>query len=267
MLTSADNLELDKACKLAKSIADEASLRMVKRFTSDLKIFNKANASDVVSELDQQIEQHVKQKVSEHFPSHSVLGEEFGGGIDQSKWLWIVDPIDGTQNYVKGIKFCCFSLAICFKGIPVFGIVVDPFQEDIYVARKGAGSTCNGKGISVRKGLGLQGSVILLELANGDPWSDFDMFTRNLSRKESTSRILGSSALSLAYVASGKADGVVLDEMNVWDIAAGTLLVEEAGGIVNTWRGERFQLFKGGGLYGGSQNVVQELLTLSQSSN
>lgn len=259
-----DQKILVKAGALAEELAKEASIRILESFRTSLSVESKKNASDVVSELDRELEQLVKEEVIHHFPEHDFLGEEFGRESKNSEWMWVLDPIDGTQNYVKGLPISCFSLAISFRGTPVYGVITDPFYGEIYSAMRGKGGKCNGEKIHVKNDTSLKGSLILMELENGHPWFNFEQTLRSLAKAEASSRILGSTALTLAHIASGRADGSIHGSMKPWDVAVGILLVEEAGGIVRNWNGKAYRLFEGGGLISGPKPIVDELLSISK---
>lgn len=127
------------------------------------------------------------------------------------------------------------------------------------MARRDGGCVCNGERVFVRERSQLQGSVILIEFANNQLSLQFDTLSENLTRAEGSMRIFGSSALALAHVASGRADGCILGEANPWDIAAGIFLIREAGGTVRNWSGETYTLFKGGGLFGSSEVLAKQM--------
>jgi myo-inositol-1(or 4)-monophosphatase len=192
--------------------------------------------NDMVSYVDVQAEEKILKIIKEILPEAGVLGEELGesGENSQKGYCWIIDPIDGTTNYLHGIPFFAISLALTKDGEPVIGIVYEVVRSEIFYAWQGGGAYCNEASIRVSDTSHLKSALI----ATGFPYSEFGrmetflQILRHLMQKSHGIRRIGSAALDLAYVASGRIDGFFELGLNPWDVAAGILLVREAGGTV-----------------------------------
>jgi len=186
---------------------------------------------DYVSEVDRLAEAEIIKELRRAYPDHGTLGEESGQKGNPSK-VWIIDPLDGTHNYLRG--FPHFSVSIGFRdhGDLIYGVVYDPLRDEIFTASKGDGAFLNDRRIRVSKRENLQGAMI----ATGFPYRQRKhieaqlSMTRALLTEAEDIRRTGSAALDLAYVASGRLDGYFEIGLNSWDMAAGVLLVREAGG-------------------------------------
>lgn len=199
---------------------------------------------DYVSEIDRGAEEIVRRHIRSHFPDHNILGEEFGTSKDSgSDYQWIIDPLDGTTNFVRGIPHYAVSIAVQYRSKIVVGVVYDPVKRELFSALKGEGSQLNDVPIQASGIPHIRGAL----LATGVPFSgeqlrDISKFTETmvslLNEQTSGIRRLGAAALDLAYVAAGRYDGFWEASLKPWDIAAGTLLVREAGGIVTNFDGE-----------------------------
>ena len=207
--------------------------------------------NDFVSEVDKQSESIIAEIVQQAFPDHSFLGEEFGCSGDQaSAYQWIVDPLDGTTNYLREIPHYAVSIAISLNAVVEHAVVFDPAKDELFTASRGQGAYLNGKQIKVSHRTGFKGAL----LATGVPYSgailaEISAFTSTmeglLAQETSGIRRLGAAALDLAYVAAGRYDGFWEASLKPWDIAAGALLVEEAGGIVCDFLGSNAYLTSG----------------------
>ncbi|MEX1031372.1 MAG: inositol monophosphatase family protein [Paenibacillaceae bacterium] len=215
----------------------------------------KYSAHDLVTEVDKGAEQLIRKLINTHFPQHHFLGEEsVGPGPDASKtaiaeavnaeFLWIVDPIDGTTNFVHGFPFFSVSIALAHNGEVIVGVVYDPIHDEVFVAEKGKGAYLKGKRIHVSCEERLADSLI----ATGFPADHLKSLPINIAGIASVApkvrnlRIAGSAALHLAYVAAGRLSGFWEIGLNSWDIAAGALLISESGGTVSDTEGQPFTL-------------------------
>jgi len=214
----------------------------------------KYSRQDLVTEADKGTERLIRNLIATHFPHHSFLGEE---GVEpgpeasaaalrkaiEAEYLWIVDPIDGTTNFVHGFPFFAVSIALARNGQVIVGVVYDPVRDELFVAERGKGAYIRGKRMKVSAERTLGKSL----LASGFP-ADPAMMRLNarevstLAHKARNLRVCGSAALHLAYVAAGRLSGFWEHGLNAWDLAAGSLLVEEAGGRVTSLTGEPFDL-------------------------
>jgi len=238
----------------------------------------KTSPADLVTEIDKGSEKLIKNLIMTHFPEHSFLGEE---GVEpgplasaqalenvkDADYLWIVDPIDGTTNFVHGFPFFSVSIALAFKGEVIVGVVYDPSRDELFVAEKGKGAYLRGKPIHVSTEAVLADSL----LATGFPIDQVAALPANMRGltavlpKVRNVRNGGSAALHLAYVAAGRLSGFWEINLNAWDLAAGSLLVQEAGGRITDTSGAPYHL--------GVRHVVatnhrihQELLRVLQTA-
>ncbi|CAN7740947.1 inositol monophosphatase family protein [Paenibacillus sp. LjRoot56] len=215
----------------------------------------KFSAQDLVTEVDKGSEKLIRNLIMTHFPNHSILGEE---GVEpgpeasakalqemsDEEYLWIVDPIDGTTNFVHGFPFFSVSIALAHKGEVIVGVVYDPSRDELFVAEKGKGAYMHGKKTEVSEDETLLTSLI----ATGFPADRDGALPINLKGVQALSpkvrniRVAGSAALHLAYVAAGRLSGFWEIGLNAWDIAAGALLITESGGRVTDTEGKPYHL-------------------------
>ncbi len=198
-------------------------------------------ANDLVSAADRASEAAILEVLRRRHPDHLVLAEESGGeGLDSDRPLWVVDPLDGTTNYVHGVPHWAVSIGLVVDGRPVVGIVCDPLKNDTFTAVAGGGARWNGQPCRVSARPGLAGAL----LTTGFPFKAHDLIDRYLAifktvfLRAKAVRRPGAAALDLAYVACGIFDGFFEFRLSPWDIAAGTVLVREAGGVVTGMAGE-----------------------------
>lgn len=194
---------------------------------------------DLVTEADHRSEEFLLGEIARRWPDHRVFSEESGGREGRDEDIWYVDPLDGTINYAHGFPLFCVSIAYEHAGDLMLAAVYDPIADDMYLAQRGQGATLNGKPIQVSDAQELVDSL----LATGFPYdawtnpkNNFDEFIRFSKRCRGVRR-LGSAALDLGYVAAGRLDGFWETRLSAWDVAAGALLVQEAGGLCTDIRG------------------------------
>lgn len=190
--------------------------------------------NDFVSEADRAAERAVLSAIEKHYPEHAVLAEE-SGQRGESDYVWVIDPLDGTTNYLHGFPVFCVSIAVLHKGEPEHAVVYDPLRQELFTASKGQGAQLDGRRIRVSKTRSLERSLLGTGFPYRDSNLDFDaylaMFKKALQSTAGVRRP-GSAALDLAYVAAGRIDGFWETGLKCWDIAAGALLIREAGGII-----------------------------------
>jgi Archaeal fructose-1,6-bisphosphatase and related enzymes of inositol monophosphatase family len=203
---------------------------------------------DLVTEADLASEAMIIERIKSHFPKHSILAEEAGEAViigGDNTWKWIIDPLDGTTNYAHGYPCFAVNLALEHEGEIVIGVTFDPTRDELFAAEKGKGATLNGKPIRVSSSADLGESLI----CTGFPY-DFkrrEDFARHLTQFLLNSRGVrrdGSAAIDLAYVACGRFDGFWEEGLKPWDLAAGKLLIEEAGGWVTNYDGSAFSIYQ-----------------------
>lgn len=235
-------MDLQKILALATEWAQEAGRIQLRYFRgADLEIQTKTNIYDVVTRADKESEALIVAKIREHFPEHAILGEESGVHDGTGEYRWVIDPLDGTNNYSQGLPVFAVSIGLQQCGETILGVVYAPYLDELYVAVKGQGATLNGKPIHVADKESLNRSV----LGTGFPY-DKDVNPDNNAPNLSAIlpyirgvRRLGSAAYDLCCVAAGFLDGYWELNLNLWDICAGALIVEEAGGIVRPFRENR----------------------------
>jgi len=233
---------LSRELEAAILAAREAGERLRDAFGAEQAVRYKGEV-DIVTEVDERAEQLIREILLGAFPNYGMLAEEGGWLSGDEDARWIVDPLDGTTNYAHGLPIFCVSIALEKAGEVVLGVVHDPIREETYVAERGEGATLNGEPIRVSD----TDEPIRALIATGFPYDRvqmpeaLDLFGRFevLSRGM---RRLGSTALDLCYVASGRLDSYYERGIWAWDIAAGSLILEEAGGKVTDYRGGELDL-------------------------
>lgn len=199
---------------------------------------------DLVTEIDKQSEDFLFAQILQKFPQHTIIGEESGiqNGHGGSS-VWYIDPLDGTTNYVHGLPFFSVSIAYASQGQTRLGVVYDPILDECFAAERGKGAFLNGQPIQIAKTADLLRAL----LVTGFPYDVHDTRTNlaeftNFILNAQAVRRLGSAALDLCYVACGRLDGYWEFNLNAWDVAAGVLIVEEAGGLAARPDGSAFRL-------------------------
>lgn len=226
-----------------------------------LTITKKSHA-DFVSEVDRAAEQTIIQTLLDAYPDHAILAEE-SGAQGESEFLWIIDPLDGTTNFLHGLPQFSVSIALQHKGVLTQAVVYDPSKNELFTATRGRGAFLNDKRLRVSKCLHLADSLI----GTGFPYTNFthmDAYVgifKDLMQKTSGLRRPGSAALDLAWMAAGRYDGFFETGLKPWDIAAGILLITEAGGMVSDLSGEDTFL-KTGHICAGNPNIHPMLLQI-----
>ncbi len=237
---------LHSPVRTAIAAARDAGELLVRRFRTGVAVKMKG-AADIVTATDVEAQRKVVGRLRRAFPGHGILAEE---GLDTrpgTEWRWIVDPLDGTKNFARGIPTFCVSIAAEYRGRVELGVVNDPVHGELFVAVRGQGAWCNGKPIRVSD----VGSLRAAFMATGCPHrvgryleSIMATFGRFAVRSLGV-RDRGAGALDLCYVACGRLDGYWELDQSPWDIAAGGLIVEEAGGRMSDFRGGPFDIYGG----------------------
>lgn len=248
-----------KAARRAGSIISRASQNL-----DILQVRNKKH-NDYVSEVDHMAEQAIRETLLEAYPDHAILGEEFGEQGKNADYLWIIDPLDGTTNFLHGFPQYCVSIALQHRGVLDQAVIYDPNRNDLFTATKGRGAFLNDRRIRVNKRTRLEEALV----GTGLPFRDFKhvdtylaMF-KDMMLKTSGLRRPGAAALDLAYVACGWYDGFWEIGLSKWDVAAGGLLVQEAGGLVGDFEGNESWLETGNILAGNPKIFGQMLQVLA----
>jgi myo-inositol-1(or 4)-monophosphatase len=249
-----------KAARRAGSVINRAS------FDLDKLTVEQKGQNDYVSEVDRAAEAAIVQVLREAYPQHSILAEESGALDANSEYQWIIDPLDGTTNFLHGFPQYCVSIALAVKGVVQHGVIFDPSRNDLFTASKGAGAFLNDRRIRVSKTLNIKDAL----LCTGFPYKEFAHFDRYLAvfkemtQKSSGVRRPGAAALDLAYVAAGRFDGFWEQGLNPWDVAAGGLMILEAGGLIADFNGEGDWLHSGT-VVAGTPRVFAPMLATIQA--
>jgi len=195
---------------------------------------NVVAAHDIKLEIDVQTQELISNLLLEEFPAHALYGEEGIVGDQSSDHQWIVDPLDGTVNYFYGIPHFCTSIALRLRGEIIAGVIYDPIRNEMWAGQKGDVSKLNGSRIHVSDRTELAEAVISIGLAKtGETINTNFPLLQHMIHRVRKCRVLGSAALDMAYVACGRFDAYIETGISLWDIAAGWLLVENAGGTVD----------------------------------
>jgi myo-inositol-1(or 4)-monophosphatase len=191
-----------------------------------------------VTDTDRILERHTRRVLTAEFPGIPVLGAEIGAGrgagaapVD-SEYRWVVDPVDGTANYLAGMPWCAYSLALVDVDGPVVGVVADPYRAQIYAAARGRGARANGNPVRLAARDGVAGAIVCTELTGGGPWPGMVEFIAAAAGAHVGVRILGSAALAVVQVALGHAAATVLPAVREWDVAAALAVAGEAGCVI-----------------------------------
>lgn len=254
--------ELKEAAIMAALAAGE---KLKIGFGLEKEIEEKTGHHDLVTQYDHLSEETILNLLKAKFPTHGFITEESGElGSMKESIIWCIDPLDGTWNFAHNIPTFSISIAALFLSEPIIGIIYHPLLAELFVAEKGKGASLNGKLINVSTVDSLLKSGLSFGLSLHAK-EDFVDKIRDLTKQHIMIRRSGSAALDLAYVAAGRLDGFFEPALNNWDVAAGALLVKEAGGVISTLDGERLNFRKKQSILGANQYIHKELLTFFHS--
>ena len=225
-----------KAARAAGAVINRAALDV-----ENVRVAQK-QVNDFVTEVDQASERIIIETLLGAYPQHGILAEESGSeyGNKDSDYIWIIDPLDGTTNFIHGFPVYCVSIALAYKGKIEHAVVYDPSRNDLFTATRGRGAFLNERRIRVSKRTQLKDCLIStgFPFRPGDNLRQYLQMFADVTERVAGIRRPGSAALDLAYVAAGFTDGFFESGLSIWDIAAGSLLVTEAGGLVGNYTGE-----------------------------
>ena len=243
---------------------------IINRATRDIDILKveTKRQNDFVTEVDRAAEAAVIGVLREAYPNHAILAEESGASAgSQGDFVWIIDPLDGTTNFIHGVPQYCVSIGLKHKGIVTQAVVYDPAKNELFTATRGSGAYLNDKRMRVSKRIKIADALI----GTGFPFSKVDVLDRYIAMFRKVTlhcagiRRPGAAALDLAYVAAGRFDGFWEMGLSPWDMAAGSLLVQESGGLVGDFSGESKYL-ESGEIVAGNAKVFAQLLALVASA-
>jgi myo-inositol-1(or 4)-monophosphatase len=227
--------------------ARAAGQLLAERFGRVLNISNKSEL-DLVTESDLASEKLIIERIKTFYPRHAILAEESGASApadrEEREWRWIIDPLDGTTNYAHGYPCFCVSMGLEHQGKLELGVIYDPVRDELFTAERGQGAALNGRRIQVSPTRSLSSAL----LCTGFPYdvrerSEFARHFTNFIMNAQAVRRDGSAALDLAYVACGRFDGFWEEGLHPWDVAAGVLLIDEAGGRVSDYDGAALDIY------------------------
>lgn len=259
VLKEVGTAEMDR---VARSVIQQAGELIRDRIgTFPFRDVQEKGPSDYVTEVDKACEDLIVGTIHDRFPGHHIMSEETAGGTLQPGITWVIDPLDGTTNFIHGFPFVAVSIAVCLDGKPILGYVLDAVRGELFTAAKGNGAWLNGRPIRVRN-VARTGDALV---ATGFPFRSREVLEpylnvfREVFRNSMGIRRAGAAALDLAYLASGRVDGFWEVGLKTWDVAAGSLLVLEAGGTVSDFWGTEDYLLNGH-IIGGASVVYPFLL-------
>lgn len=219
--------------------------------------------ADFVTEVDVAVQNYIQERLEQLYPQIQFLSEEKNNeDVDKNGLVWVLDPVDGTTNLIHDYKASVISLALMEQGKPIVGIVYNPYNKELFTAKAGEGCYCNGKKVTVSSVTKMEDCLIAIgtspyykEMAK----KNFTVFEKLFCDCQDIRRT-GSAALDLAYVASGRIEGYFERSLKIWDFAAGSLLVKEAGGVIVNYQGEEAKMDMVGDIVAGNQEVVMQLV-------
>lgn len=261
MLTDA---ELDVCAALMEDVARRAMERIVAERPRPEQVSTKTTPADWVTDTDVAVERMTRDAIEAQFPGHRIVGEELGtSGEETAAATWLIDPVDGTTNYVHGLPVSSFSLCVSDDAGPAAGIVADPYRRDVLSAVRGRGALRNGGPSRCSEASTLMGGIVLTELTAQSLWPGMTDLMAALADAGCVTRIMGSNAFSVAAVATGQALATVIGRFNPGDCLAGALIAAEAGAaVLGLW-----PPVEGEPLVCSAPGVADELRTLLRAVN
>lgn len=230
--------------KIAEQACRQAGAIQLEGLQKERQI-NYKGVINLVTDVDHQCEKSIVELIQGAFPDHDILAEEGSGARKDSPYKWIIDPLDGTTNYAHGYPLFCTSIALEYQGEVLLGAVYDPNRDEMFLAERGQGATCNGKTLRVSTVKKLEKAMVCTGFAYNireTKNNNLNHFTRFLMKSQAVRRD-GVAAIDLCYVAMGRYDGFWELNLFPWDVAAGALILREAGGVVTNFRGDPFEIY------------------------
>ncbi|MCM3114088.1 inositol monophosphatase family protein [Neobacillus sp. MER 74] len=253
----------DQIYSHAKEWVNDAGARIRLSFDETLNIQTKSNANDLVTNMDKEIEQFFISKIRAVYPDHKILGEEgFGDTLESLDGVvWMIDPIDGTMNFIHQQRNFAISLGIYENGIGKIGLIYDVVHDELYHAKKGNGAYLNQKNLVPLKDTLVKESIIAL---NATWVMENHRIDHNLMiplvKDSRGTRSYGSAALEMVFVATRRVDAYLSMRLSPWDVAAGAVIIEELGGVVTNLRGEKLNFLAQDSLFTANHGLHQSIL-------
>ncbi|HBB03117.1 MAG: inositol-1-monophosphatase, myo-inositol-1(or 4)-monophosphatase [Candidatus Peregrinibacteria bacterium GW2011_GWF2_38_29] len=266
---------MNEYLKFALKLAKEAGKEIAKNFDLQKSIEFKS-VKNPVTTIDRHIEKVITKSINKAYPSHKILAEEFNNKLTKStkkssskksddEFLWIIDPIDGTKNFIHGIPFVAVSIALQMNGEIIAGVVHAPILNQTFYSAKNSASYLNGKKITVSKAKKLENALITTGMQPIFHEKEITYYT-NFCKKAGAVRRLGSAALDLCYIACGKLDGCFETALKPWDIAAGILILKNAGGKTTSFKGKPLNYLKDGNVLSSNTLLHPQMLKTIDSA-
>lgn len=230
-----------------------------------LQLEEKKSFSDLVTIVDKSVEEFLVTKILEKYPNHGILGEEgfFKEDIQSLETIWIIDPIDGTTNFIQDIPYYAISIGIMHKGEEIMGLVYNPITDELFFAHKGNGAFLNNQPLKLENSLSINEAVISTSMF----WEDVETKSQlssaiiNIYHDTRGLRMLGGAALGLCDVARGRLNAYIMPMLSAWDFAAGKVILQEAGGIVTRLNGEDFLMNEKGSVIATHPDIHEDILS------
>ena len=250
----------------ATKVAKEAGALATRYFGNrDTLVVDTKGAQDWVSEADRNVETFVREKIAEAYPDDGIFGEEHAAKTGSSGFDWVIDPIDGTTNFVNGIPAWTIVLAIVSERQTQIGVIHEPNVGETYVAMRGAGATLNGKPMQVASDVDMASGTVSVGYSNRIEAAKVIPIISDIIERGAMYHRNASGALSLAYVAAGRLLGYVEEHMNAWDCLAGQLMIDEAGGVIEKQDADKM-IRDGGRVIAGTPKVFDELKAICEAA-
>ncbi len=248
--------------EIVEAVARKAGQLLLRNLGSGFQVSKKGRIN-LVTEMDLRSEEIIVEGIAQHFPRHQILAEEAGLRGEEGEYVWVIDPLDGTTNYAHGYRFFSVSIALQQRGRTVLGVIYDPVTDEMFSALEGGGARLNGAPITVSRESSLEDSMICTGFSYQDEGirQNLQLFNHLIGLTRAIRRD-GSAALDLCYVACGRFDGFWELHLSPWDVAAGMLIIEEAGGTASRFDGspctihDQELLASNGGIHG---RMIEEL--------
>ena len=260
------NIQIETRLAFAKTLAEIAGEEALRYFNQlDTLNIEQKGHQDLVSDADKNVELLIRDAIDKAFPDDGIVGEEHENVISKSGYTWVVDPIDGTANFVRGIHAWCVVLACVHESQIKIGVINDPVHNETYSAALGDGAYLNGKPMKVASTKGLHDGSIAISYSPRSGMEPILRFMKLLSEERGAFIRVASGALSLAYVAAGRVNGFAEHHMNAWDCLAGLLLIKEAGGRIEEQDADEM-LIHGGRVIGASPVIFDRIVEMADES-
>lgn len=253
--------DYDEFLVIAEKAVKESGKILMDYFGKNYKVDFKVDNSPVTI-ADTESEKNIIKLLNNKFPDHSILGEESGANDNSSDYLWVIDPLDGTSNFSNDIPYFCISVGLLYKKDPILALVFDPIHNDLFTAYKDGGSYLNGKKIDLQmNNMPKTKYISIVYTRNAEQKRNINKIFINLNPPEFRMRNMGAAALELAYVSSNKLHGIYINGNNPWDVCAGVLLVQEAGGIITDFENNPWS-FDSANLIASPKKIHERLIEL-----